>query len=98
MIVYISGPITGKPGYMRHFRKAQRNLEKEGHKVINPAVKNRVIPEGSPHEVYMEASIKLLKDCDCIYMLNGWKQSQGAIEEFIYAYEHNISITFEGGR
>ena len=38
MKVYISGKITGNENYREEFAKAQAELEKDGHIVLNPAV------------------------------------------------------------
>lgn len=97
MKIYISGPITGKRDYMKRFQSAEKQLKAEGHTVINPARVNAALPEGTTHAEYMKTSIVMLDMCDAIFMLDGWQQSKGCSIEFEYAYEHGITITFEGG-
>lgn len=42
MKIYIAGKITGDENYREKFAKAQAELEKDGHIVLNPSV----LPEG----------------------------------------------------
>ena len=97
MKIYISGPITGVDGYMERFNRAEEALKAEGHTVVNPAKVNSALPEGTTHEEYMITSIAMLEMCDCIFMLEGWKESKGCKIEFEYACKHRITIAFEGG-
>ena len=53
------------------------------------------MPKDSTHEQYMEASIKLLDTCDCVYVLKDWYGSAGVKEEIMYAKEHMIPVYFE---
>ena len=39
-----------------------------------------------------------LKYCDAIYLMNGWKRSEGARLEFIYAFTVGIGILEERER
>lgn len=98
MKIYISGPITGHDGYEERFKTAEATLKAAGHTVINPAKVNAELPEGTTHSEYMRMSMAMLSMCDCIFMLAGWQESRGCNMEFEYAYEHGITITFEGGR
>jgi hypothetical protein len=95
--IYISGPITGIEGYMKRFDETERLLTSKGFTVINPAKVNAQLPGNTTHEEYMKTSIAMLDMCDTIYMMKGWEKSKGCSIEFEYAYEHGITITFEGG-
>lgn len=75
--VYISGPITGTKNYAMRFAEAEARLEKMGFSVFNPARVNAELPENLEHEEYMEMSMAMLGMCDGIYMLNGWRDSEG---------------------
>lgn len=85
MKVYISGPITGTDDYMERFAKAEEYLQSVGFTVINPAKVNSNLPADTTWKQYMEMSIVMLKMCDAIYMLDGWKNSCGANIEYIEA-------------
>lgn len=74
---YISGPMTGIPGYnYPAFMAAAADLRAKGRTVVNPA-ENGLPPTATWHE-HMRADIKELVDCDTIYLLPGWRNSKGA--------------------
>ncbi|HBG40257.1 MAG TPA: hypothetical protein DDW85_02435 [Porphyromonadaceae bacterium] len=81
MRVYISGKITGLPfdEVENNFNAAQMRLEEEGFAVVNPL--DNGMPPGGKWIEHMKADIKLLMECDTIYLLNNWKHSEGAIIE-----------------
>lgn len=83
--VYISGAITGTDDYMKRFADAERYLTDNGHEVINPAEINSHLPESTTYEEYMAISFELLKQCNTIFMLDGWRESCGANREYGYA-------------
>ena len=99
MRIYISGPITGRPrqDYLHHFIRVEMKLKAAGYEVLNPATMNMLMPHKSTHEDYMKVSLAELSICDAIYLLDGWRDSEGAWEEFIYAALHNIPIFYESG-
>jgi hypothetical protein len=89
---FISGPITGYPNQNREsFARAEQYLTEEGMIVINPSM----FPIGFTHEQYMKWCKVILDDCDSIYMLDGWQESQGAIEEYHYARNFGKDIFYE---
>ena len=97
MRVYISGPITGRKrqDYIHHFIREEMKLKAQGNTVLNPATMNLLMPPETTHEDFMKVSIAELSTCEAIYLLDGWKNSEGAWEEFTYAVLHNIPIFYE---
>lgn len=95
MKIYISGPITGWPNYEERFESAEELLHQGGYDVINPADALAYMPKSTSHEEYMAKSFELLKECDGIYMLDGWEKSAGARTEFEFAKEHKLTICFQ---
>jgi hypothetical protein len=83
MKVYISGPMTGLPGFnFPAFNTAARRLASQGHKTVNPA--NKGIVDGWEWSDYLRHDVRLLTECDAIYLLHGWRDSRGArLEEHI---------------
>lgn len=75
--IYIAGKITGLKDYKIHFDRAEEELKKQGHIVVNPAF----VPEGLKYDDYMNICTAMLKACNTIYMLNNWKDSTGACIE-----------------
>ena len=93
--IYISGPITGVEGYYEKFRRAERELQKMGFVVINPAAVNGELPAETSYEEYMRMSFVMLDMADSIYMLDGWQNSTGANREYGYALAKDKTIMFE---
>lgn len=93
--VYISGPITGTDDYMERFTKAEYDLRRKGYEVINPAAVNQNLPASTTWEQYMEMSLCMLKMCNSIYMLKGWRKSAGAALEYCEAKGKDYEIMEE---
>lgn len=75
--VYISGPITGIDfGNRFAFMAARCGLELCGYEVVDPSEVQ--LSDAATWADYMKADLKLLLDCDYIYMLEGWENSKGA--------------------
>lgn len=75
--VYISGPITGIAfGNRFAFMCARCGLELCGYEVVDPS--DVKLDDDATWADYMRADLKLLLDCDYIYMLEGWEDSKGA--------------------
>lgn len=88
MIVYIAGAVSEDFNYREKFAKKERELQKMGHVVLNPAV----LPPGlKNHEDYMKICYAMLDAVDAAYFLQGWENSTGAKLEREYCKEKNIS-------
>lgn len=73
MKVYISGPITGLQyeEVEKAFNEAEIRLKEHGYEVVNPL--NNGLPRESTWKEHMRADLKLLLDCDAIYLLKAIK-------------------------
>ena len=100
--IYLSGKITGLSliEVSKKFSEAERILVDVA-KVINPYEiglpdEHQWISEGISEkerwERHMDRDLDLLRNCDCIYMLDNWKESTGAIIEIKEAISHNIQV------
>lgn len=87
MKVYISGKITGLPfeEVEGNFCNAQNRLEEEGFEVVNPL--NNGLLADDKWQNHMKADIKLLMECNTIYLLSNWKESRGA------TIERNLAVS-----
>ena len=75
--VYISGPITGVEfGNRFAFMAASCGLELCGYEAVDPS--DVKLDDEASWSDYMRADLKLLLDCDYIYLLEGWEDSKGA--------------------
>ena len=91
--IYISGKITDNANYKAQFSSVEKHLQDLGYSVINPA--RLELPDGATWADYMRHDIKLLCDCDAIYMLHGWRESAGAKIEHKLARDLGMKIIYE---
>lgn len=92
MKIYISGGITGCPGYYERFAKAEHLIQQLGQTPINPAAVNSMLPANTDYEDYMKMAFTMLDMADAIYMMPGWKSSMGANREYGYAIAKGLAI------
>jgi len=99
--IYISGTITGKEEQaFKEFQDAENYLndleyaiEKLSYKVINPfKLKHN---HDKSWESYMKECLNALLKCDCIYMLNGYENSKGAMLELNVAVSLGFSVYYQ---
>ena len=94
MKLYVAGPMRNLPELnFPAFNKATQMLRESGFEVVNPVELN---PD--PNADYIECmriDLKALCDCDGIYLLQGWENSEGANAEFQVARMLKLSIYFE---
>ena len=104
MKVYISGKITDNKDYKKYFEEAAQRVRDMGEEPVVP------IENGTPEnqdlwkkwEDYLKKDIKILMDCDAIYLIceniagvgKGWKESRGAIFEKDIAERLNYNIMY----
>lgn len=66
-----------------------------GYDVFNPLEYGEKIFDGcenAPWYAYMEALLPKLRECDCIYMLDGWEESYGSVIEYLFASRCDITV------
>lgn len=80
MKIYIAGKITGDPNYKVKFIRAQRLLEEQGHKVLNPAL----LPQGMKASDYMRICFAMIDTADMVVFLKNAAASNGAMLEYTY--------------
>lgn len=89
---YISGKITGSPAnnVVEKFARAEEQVKAFGHEPISP-LNNGLGMEEDWNE-HILADIKLLLECDAIYLLKDWQDSKGARIECFVAQECGLEI------
>lgn len=95
MKMYISGRIKDYESHLEHFGRAATRLKVLGHEPVNPC---EIVLEDPNYAAYMRADIKLLLDCEAIYMLQGWEHSGGARCEHLVAAMCGLEIQYEPER
>lgn len=93
--IYISGQISGltPDEYRANFLEAERQLYAQGYEVVNPIFNG--VDTTQPWQVHMKTDIRLLLDCDAIYMLPNWELSNGATLEREIAKALGFVIEYE---
>src|SRR5690242_6385675 len=90
--VYLSGPMTGVPGFnFPAFNAAAERWRKSGWTIINPAESFGGRTD-LPREEYIREDIKNLLRAEGIALLSGWDQSKGALLEVSIAVELGLSF------
>lgn len=92
--IYISGPITKDPDFFLKFREKQKMLEESGYRTCNPAYLAFSMPKAL-HSEYMHVCYAMLDNCDAIYMMDGWNESDGARQERERASKRGMPIVYE---
>ena len=94
--VYISGPISGHPIFetIEKFGRASDAIYDRGDTPVNPAAMS---PWNLPWKTYILIANVILSsgDIDKIYMLRGWRESDGAQLEYFYAKLNGIPVEYE---
>lgn len=95
MKIYISGKITGLPlsEARQRFADAAALLNAIGFEAVNPL--NNGLQESAGWKEHMVADIRMLLECDAIYMMDNWMQSKGASIEYDIANRLNMDVWFE---
>lgn len=83
--VYLAGPMTGLPEYnYPAFNDMAARLRRFDYEVLNPAENFGGDTTREYHE-YMRVNIAALMGCQSVALLDGWKNSDGAMLEVIIA-------------
>lgn len=81
VIVFLSGPITGKRLYRVRFWLMTQVLRLKGYRVLNPAI----LPKWLAHGDAMHICYGMIDVCDQVYFMPGWDRSVGCCMEYDYA-------------
>ncbi len=97
MKTYISGRITGLEisEAFSNFEIAELELKNNGHEPVNVMKLFRNIPDWEWKD-YMIADIKVLFECEAIYMQRNYQESKGAKIEHSIASHLGLIIYYEG--
>ena len=99
-VCYIAGAFRGKNAWEIHqnvLDAEQKALELigQGYAIICPHKMTENMQGYYQDQHYLDMCLELVKRCDCIYMMNGWQNSEGSCEELTCAKEHNLEVIYE---
>lgn len=86
-VIYLAGPITGKPNYQFAFDAAAFALRAQGWIVLSPVE----LPKGLTEAAYMDICLAMVRNADAILLLDGWEDSVGATCERALAQKLNLA-------
>lgn len=91
---YLAGPMAGIPERnFPLFKRAADWLRSRGYEVMSPAELNLEYL-GKGRSVCMRRDIEFVMQCDSIFLLPGWQESQGAITEYAVATQLGLTTYF----
>jgi hypothetical protein len=102
--IYISGiislggtlPAEEIAQNIERFTEAEGIVRRMGHEPVNPVTLHESNEEPSTTAalwvMYSRQDIKVLVDCDGIYMMQGWARSRGARLEHHIAFELGLAV------
>ena len=104
-VIYIAGKYYGKSyseidDNIHRAEKVSLKLLLKGFCVLTPHLNTAHFERysfitGFDLNKWLELDFELLRRCDCIFLMSGWEDSLGAVEEHKFAKEHKIKIYYE---
>ena len=100
--VFLSGPMTGYPGYnFQRFNLAEKQLADAGIECVNPVnickkyKEEHVLADKAVFDKMIAEQQEAERECDAILLLDGWQMSKGVRLELKTALEMDMQIFLE---
>ena len=90
---YLCGKITNNPSYKTDFEQAEQEVLALGYTPVNPVVFPH--KKDSTWEEYLRQDIKLLMNCEAVYLLRDSHSSKGAMLEMDLALALKFKIIYQ---
>jgi len=91
--IYISGKVTGDPGYKAKFTAEADRLRALGYRPVNPMAQ---ISADEPWPNAMRIALGAMLTCDGVSLLPDWRESRGAKVEERLARELEMDVRNSG--
>lgn len=95
MTIYISIPISGRPEHetREHADRVKAMLSRSGHIAVNPF--DNYVGKDAQYIDHLCADLRMLADCDAIFLCQGWQFSRGCRIEANFAREFDKEFMYE---
>lgn len=105
-VIYISGAYRSKWGFLgvafniwKARRVAVRLWKESGMAVICPHLNSAFMLDGIKAETFLKGDLEIIKRLrikrDCIYMMKGYRQSEGSLRELALAKRRRLKVLYE---
>lgn len=99
-VAYISGSYRSKSpnGIYQNIQNAREVALKywrKGFAVITPHLNTAFMDGACDDHVWLDGDLEILRRCDLIVMMQGWTDSEGAVEERKLAVSRGLEIHYE---
>lgn len=100
-LVYVAGPFRGPTGWrietnVRAAEALALRVWQAGAAAICPHTNSRFVQGEAKDSVFLEGTLEMLRRCDALILVNGWKHSEGSLGELDEAHELGLPVFFEG--
>lgn len=89
--MYISGKMKGLDNFRSLFAEVEEEFKNQ-YEIVNPCHIHHKSPKWEDRILY---DLNVIMDCDTIYMLNNWKDSNGAQVEHYFAQGMGKKIIYQ---
>lgn len=89
--MYISGKMKGLANYKSLFSEVEKEY-KDRYDIVNPCHAKHLTDKWENRIMY---DLEIIRDCDVLYMLNNWKDSNGAQVEHYFAQGMGKEIIYQ---
>ena len=96
-VIYIAGKYRGDiDANIAIARKVAIELWEMGHAVFCPHLNTQHFEVDCcvPEDAYIQGDLEILKRCDGVVMLPGWRESKGATQEYYAALRAGLPVWF----
>lgn len=102
-VIYVAGPFRGATAWdvEQNVRRAEEmalELWRAGFAVICPHTNTRFFDGAAPDSVFLDGDLALLRCCEGVVLVPGWRESQGACGEVDFAERENIKVFYNVGQ
>lgn len=96
-VVYVAGPYRAKTewGVMCNIHAAERlalEVWRAGAVALCPHKNTALFGGAADDSVWLAGDLELLRRSDAVILTDDWTESTGAIDEVLFAIEHNIPV------